>query len=410
MSLQNDTNHPSADHAKPQWVEKVVVAHASESVVPMSSHRPSNPSWISPAVSTHSKLTAAKFKPTILCFGEPLIEQRLMSPQGLPATVTLAPSGDVLNTAVAFSRLCPPYENSEEAVSLPQVTIVTRLGQDSYGDMIAQYCQKEGIALVSPWHGLRDKQRYTGSYLLAETGSSEYYRHQSAGACVHEDTPAYSEAYLASLLGEHAWVYATGVSLALSESYRQLIMAMFRYAKVQGRSTMLTLNWRDKLWQGRHQLAYDTLHALLPYVDSLQLSQEDAQGWLQMTRSQSVQSYFQEIHRVPMLWYTLAQAGSHLYTLNPPGQHRSQIPTHSPSSVVQNHVLPALSSQSSQIRGSSLGAGDAFAGGVLYGLVARQPLALCHALGRLVAGLKCHHPQTALGMPSRDEVMCYEGV
>ncbi|MFM7469498.1 MAG: PfkB family carbohydrate kinase [Vampirovibrionales bacterium] len=409
----------SESHEPAPWVEKVIAQSASKvsHVQPpaMADHHEVTPPQATlvhqaPMNSASSGLSSHA-KPLLLCLGEPLIEQRLSAEIGLqdnalsPVSITLAPSGDVLNTATAFSRLFPPSPHTT-----PKATILTRIGQDTYGKLLTQFCQQEGIILHPPWHTLKDKSRYTGSYLIQTPQSSEsthpvrseYYRTHSAGSCHHTEALTYSASSLHTLLSGHRWVYATGVSLALSESYRAFVVTLFQFAKAHGKNTMLTLNWREALWEGHRQCAYETLQKLLPYVDSLQLSEEDAHGWLGMGSEQSVKSYFQEIHQVPMVWYTLADKGSRLYTL------ASRLTQVYPASqgMPTTHTLNALPIAQ---KGSTIGAGDGFAGGVLYGLVAEQPLPLCHALGRLVAGLKCTHPQTALGMPFREDVMGYQG-
>jgi len=316
--------------------------------------------------------------------GEPLIEA-LVEPHALPGQTHndreahLSPSGDVLNTAVAIARLRPKEGHT--------VKLLTHLGRDPFGQWIYKFCNEEGVHLNSPLLWL--EVALTGCYFSGLNGSNpttvnqhlQYYRSRSAASRLR-----LSPAQCQQMLNGVDILFATGVTQALSPDCQKTVQYLFEAAKQRGILTVFDVNFRPRLWADRHNEALAAFLNLLPYVDLLLPSCDDLRALLDLTSPRSMLSYLQDFHNVPVVMLKNGAEGSILSLRN--GKTRCALPAIQP---VGDELHP-------------LGAGDAFNGGVLYGLLHHRSLKECLQLGATVAALKLERPGTATGMPNRDQV------
>jgi 2-dehydro-3-deoxygluconokinase len=336
-----------------------------------------------PFLSAHETATTRKQK-TVLLVGEPLIEA-LVEPHTIPGQTHndreahLSPSGDVLNTAVAIARLRPKEGHT--------VKLLTHLGRDPFGQWIHKFCTEEGVQLNSPLLWLEDA--LTGCYFSGLNGSShssanqhlQYYRTRSAASRLR-----LSPAQCQQMLNGVDILFATGITQALSPECQKTVQHLFEAAKQRGVLTVFDVNFRPRLWADRHNEALAAFLNLLPYVDLLLPSCDDLRALLDLSSPRSMLSYLQDFHTVPVVMLKNGADGSILSLRN--GKTRCALPAIQP---VGDELHP-------------LGAGDAFNGGVLYGLLHHRSLKECLQLGATVAALKLERPGTATGMPNRDQV------
>jgi 2-dehydro-3-deoxygluconokinase len=186
---------------------------------------------------------------TVLTVGETMA---LLDPVGegeprLGMPLTLRFAGAESNFAIALSRLGVP------------VAWVSRLGRDPFGDMIAAGLEGEGVDLR--W--LQRDDARTGLFLKwrgPEGNAVTYYRAGSAASRLRPaDVP--DEALEGVRL-----VHLTGITMAISESGRELVVDLARRAKERGAQVLFDPNFRPAL-PDTPEAAAARQSDVLPYVD-----------------------------------------------------------------------------------------------------------------------------------------------
>jgi 2-dehydro-3-deoxygluconokinase len=167
---------------------------------------------------------------TVLTVGETMA---LLDPVGegeprLGMPLQLRFAGAESNFAIALARLGVP------------VAWVSRLGRDAFGDMIAAGLEGEGVDLR--WL-VRDDAR-TGLFLkwrAREGNGVAYYRAGSAASRLRpEDVPE-------EALDGMRLVHLTGITMAISDSGRALVLDLARRAKERGAIVVFDPNFRPAL-------------------------------------------------------------------------------------------------------------------------------------------------------------------
>ncbi len=160
------------------------------------------------------------------------------------------------NVAIALSRLGVP------------VTWVSRLGQDSFGDLIARELRAEGVAVRAERSdadptGLMVKER-------RPMGRSRvrYYRSTSAA------TRLAGADVTAEQLAQVAVVHLTGITTAISAGARSAVFDIARRARRAGALVSFDLNHRARLWD-RAQAA-ETYRGMLPLTDVVFAGDDEA--------------------------------------------------------------------------------------------------------------------------------------
>lgn len=271
--------------------------------------------------------------------------------------------GDTLNTAVAATRLGST------------VSFITRLGGDAFAPALQEMILKEGINVGPP----RPGKGTTGIYFVSVDAEGErefvYHRKDSAASLLSPDdiNPEF--------IKSAKIIFASGISLAISDSARKAVVKAFKIAREANILTAFDPNYREALWQSEER-AVDAMNEILPLVDILLPSfPEDTASIINFSKPEQVVDYF--LFKGCKL--VAVKAGSQGCFL---GYKRE----------VQH--IPAM-----PIRAvDTTGAGDAFNGGFLHGLATEESLLNCAKLGVTTAGLKVLNRGSAAAMPVREAV------
>ena len=267
---------------------------------------------------------------TVLTVGETMA---LLDPHGdgVPGagtSFTLRFAGAESNVAIALARLGV------------RVTWISRLGRDPFGDMIEDGLRDEGVDVS---HVRRDDLR-TGLFLKWRGGEERgvaYYRAGSAASRLRpEDVP--DEALAGVRL-----VHLTGITMAISETGRALVVDLARRARDRGAIVLFDPNFRPAL-PDTPQAAADRQREVLPYVD----------------------------------WYLTGESEARLLWGDEEIPVRTVLRVGARGAVVDGVTVPPPREVEVV---DEIGAGDAFAAGFAYGLLEGRPPAACAHAGNLLA-------------------------
>jgi 2-dehydro-3-deoxygluconokinase len=164
---------------------------------------------------------------------------------GMPLTLRFA--GAESNFAVALARLGV------------DVAWVSRLGRDPFGDLIEAGLAQEGVDLR--W--LTRDDAPTGLFCKWRNGgrTSVVYRREGSAASRLRLGDVPDEALEGVRL-----VHLTGITMAISESARELVLDLARRARERGACVLFDPNFRPTL-PDTPAAAADRQRAVLPYVD-----------------------------------------------------------------------------------------------------------------------------------------------
>src|SRR5881628_1101679 len=150
---------------------------------------------------------------------------------GVGTTFTLRVAGAESNLAIALERLGV------------EVTWISRLGTDAFGDMVYETLAAEGVSLR--WVQ-RDATRPTGTYFKTRSGGRSgvfYYRAGSAASALEPaDVP--DEAFTGVEL-----VHLTGITMALGDGPRALVLDVAARARERGITVVFDPKYRAPLWE-----------------------------------------------------------------------------------------------------------------------------------------------------------------
>ncbi len=166
----------------------------------------------------------AKFD--LLVIGEPMVEFNMQT----NGQVQLGIGGDALHVVVAANR------------AGIQSALVSQLGDDEFGAMIADFMQTEGL---SDEFCPKIPKTDTGIYFIHKKPDGHYFsyrRKNSAASLIQPDfiTP--------ELIASAKIIHASGIGLAISDSSFATINKAFDMAKLQGVMTSFDINYRPRLW------------------------------------------------------------------------------------------------------------------------------------------------------------------
>ncbi|MCL6444554.1 MAG: sugar kinase [Alicyclobacillus sp.] len=157
-------------------------------------------------------------------------------------------AGAESNVAIALARLGH------------RVAWLSKLGNDGFGRYVLQTLRGEGVDVTGV---VIDPYRPTGVFFRDKSSlygvNVQYYRQGSAASNLH-----YTDIEL-SLLSNARFLHITGVTPALSETNREMILAVVKEAKRQGVQIAFDPNLRLKLWS--LDQAIPVLQDLARYAD-----------------------------------------------------------------------------------------------------------------------------------------------
>ncbi len=209
----------------------------------------------------------------IICCGETLFDLVIEKPSGNKSMVLHAhPGGAATNTAMMLATL-----------GLPAL-LISRLGYDLLSRTLIGILREKGI---NTHHIIRDAN-INAPLAIADidpSGNSSYLFYGKEAP--HKDTPQ----RLREAPFKSASVFHTGSFFSYSDVFFRPVMKRLRMAKKRKVFITYDPNWRIKKIANK-QKARERIQKILPYVDLLKLSEEDAR---QMTGTKNLNKALQKI-------------------------------------------------------------------------------------------------------------------
>jgi 2-dehydro-3-deoxygluconokinase len=254
----------------------------------------------------------------------------------------LALDEDSVVSAKIFERLAAGAE-ANVAVAVSRLGLdahfYTRLGQDPLSDAVLADLRREGVDVSQ----IRQTDDFTG-ILIRDTGQrgvveAAYARHGSAASTIEPGDIDLS------VLANSRWVHVTGITVAISQSAQASVAYVLDHAREQRKRISLDLNIRRKLWSETEAaevlfpMAHD-LEVLIGGVDEYQaiFGEQDPEKCLSIAAERGI------VHAIMT------------------GADR---PVRVRSGTARFDVVPPRIKTVDPV-----GAGDAFTGGVIAGLLA----------------------------------------
>lgn len=309
-----------------------------------------------------------KHSTEVITLGEPMAVYIAEEPGDLrnAKRYSRAAAGAELNVAVGLSRLGH------------KVSYLTKLGRDPYGQMIFDFLNKEGVGTD---HVLWDETRLTGSYLKArvEEGDPDifYYRKNSAASTYHS-------ADVRTGFEEGKILHITGISAGVSALMRDALQEAVHLAKERGMLITFDTNLRPALWRTQEEMI-QTVNGFAFQSDIVMPGFGEAQI---LTGEQELgkigQFYFDR--GVKIVIVKLGAAGACLLE---PGEYRSIQGFHTENIV------------------DTVGAGDAFAAGVISGILEGTSMEEAVRRGNAMGAMIISSPGDNDGLPYKDELRAF---
>jgi len=278
---------------------------------------------------------------------------------------TRTSAGAELNVAVGLSRLGF------------KVAYVSRVGQDSFGQFLRNTLQAEGI---DPQHVQVDAQHPTGFMLKSceLTGDDpkiEYFRRGSAASHMGlQDNPAHVFAQLRRL-------HVTGISLALSDSVRELVLHMVAQARAAGVAVSFDPNLRPRLWPSQ-TLMVQCLNAVAAQSDLVLPGLSEGQLLTGQQTPQDIAAYYLD-HGARQVVIKLGPQGAYFAT-------------HAEQGLVSGFQVERVV--------DTVGAGDGFAVGVISALLDGETLAEAALRGNAIGARVVQFRGDCEGLPNRAQL------
>ncbi len=252
----------------------------------------------------------------------------------------------------------------------------SRVGDDEFGRAIVFRIRGEG---VDTSHVVSDASAPTGLVIRErrEVGPIEqvYYRRGSAASRL---SPADLDA---SYVSNARFLHLTGITPALSQSCRETVFAAADIARAAGVKVVLDPNYRSKLWDPPE--ARDIIRSLASHCDILLPGMDEAQL---LTGFSDPEMAARELHALGPELVVIKLGAEGALALHSDGQV-----LRSPAIPVERIVDP-------------VGAGDAFAAGLLTGLLRAFPLEDALALANRCGALALTSPGDMEALPRWAEV------
>ncbi len=300
----------------------------------------------------------------IITIGESLIE--LSTNQNLTTASSLDKyyGGDTLTTAIAALRLGS------------KVGFISRIGMDCFRNYLLESWQEEGLDIshVKPVQGVN------GLYMVSKTedcSSKEfsYYRKKTAATNLSIEDISIDYIQNASLL------YATGITQSLSISAREAVKEAYKIAKENNVITAYDPNFTSKIWDKDE--AREAFDEIIEYIDIVFLNAKyDSQVVIDSMSVDNTIKYLWDKGVSTVIVKSSVDKG---YYVGYQGKREF-------IKFINEDVI------------DDTGAGDAFNGGVLHGIVSGMSVFKAVSLGSVVAGLQIKNFGAIKSIPSKEEV------
>ncbi len=326
----------------------------------------------------------------IVTFGEVML--RLAPPefsrlrQNLPGSLEATFGGGELNVAVSVA-----FQGGNSA-------FLTVLPDNSITDSFTQELRKMN---VSENLLIRSQQGRFGIYFV-ETGANQrggtvtYDRDQAAIAIYPPENYDWNTAF-----AEANWLHITGITPAISERAAQASLLAVQAAKQRGLTVSCDLNFRKKLWRWNPdfspvELARKTMRGLMPFVDFIIANEEDADFALgirakdtDVDAGEIHAAAYTEVARQIVSEFSNVQGVAITLRESLSASHNNWGAMYYAAESQQSHFAPTSTTgeyAAYEIRNivDRVGAGDSFAGGLIFALntpeLSKFPTALEYAV------------------------------
>ena len=301
--------------------------------------------------------------PDIITIGECLIELFSDGPLEEADTFHRSLAGDTLNMLVAASRLGS------------STGYITRLGKDPFTPYLLNTWRSEGIDVSH----VREEDGFNAVHFLAllPGGDREfiYYRRGSAASTM--EPPDLDPDYIVSTKVLHV----SGIAQAISSSARATVLRAVQIASEKGITVSYDPNYRHQLWTQRE--AREGMDEVMPYVNYFFPSvPSDSEALLGTSDPREIVESLRSTG-VDMVAVKCGSSGAVVGIAD----DVFEVSAYAPSPAVD-----------------TTGAGDAFIGGFLHGLLSGMSHRDAATLGSITAGLKVRGRGALTTMPSGSEV------
>jgi 2-dehydro-3-deoxygluconokinase len=277
-----------------------------------------------------------------------------------------ASAGAELNVAIGLSRLGL------------RVAYVSRVGRDAFGEYLREVLRAEGI---DQQHVKTDPDHATGFMLKSQAPSGkdpaiEYFRKGSAAA--HMGLMDIPVAWFESARHLHI----TGISVALSESVRELVWEMATQARAAGVRVSFDPNLRPRLWPSQ-QTMVEWLNRFAGLADLVMPGLSEGQLLSGQTDARDVAAFYLD-----------RGAKQIAIKLGPQGAYCASAAGHA---IVPGFLVSPVV--------DTVGAGDGFAVGVISGILEGLPLLEAVERGNAIGARVVQFSGDSEGLPDRSELV-----
>ncbi|MBP1204940.1 sugar/nucleoside kinase (ribokinase family) [Duganella sp. 1411] len=308
--------------------------------------------------------------PDVVTVGEAmtLMIARQPGPLELVREFERATAGAELNVAVGLSRLGF------------KVGYVSRLGQDSLGRHLRAFMEAEGLDLR---HLRMDDDNPTGFMLkqMVDDGADpqvEYFRRGSAASHLStQDMPEQGDDFQRARV-----LHLTGISAALSPGCRELVQAMARQARADGRLVCFDPNLRPRLWRSQAEMVA-TINALASQADVVMPGLAEGRLLTGRQGAADIAAYYLE-----------RGAGRVVVKLGPEGAYAADA----------DGRADTVPGRPVRVVVDTVGAGDGFAVGVVSALLDGLPLREAAARGNAIGARVVQCRGDCDGLPTRAQL------
>jgi 2-dehydro-3-deoxygluconokinase len=257
---------------------------------------------------------------------------------------------------------------------------ISRLGEDEFGNAMQSFIRGEGVDVS---YVTRDNTAPTGVYFKEFRRLNDtrvyYYRKESAASKMSTELLP-EEAIL-----DAAYLHITGITPALSESCRSMLEKAIRIAKENGKKIVFDPNIRLKIWTDEDEAR----HFIKKYASESNIVLPGVTEAEFLFGACTPEEYVDQFHAlgVETVIMKLGKEGALISSQSVPK-------TRIPGFFVERVIDP-------------IGAGDAFAAGVLSGLLDELPLEEAVLRGNALGAMATMVNGDVEGLPDRTDLASF---
>ena len=300
----------------------------------------------------------------IIAIGESLIE--LSTNESLTTAMTLDKyyGGDTLTTAISALRMGS------------KVGFITRVGMDCFKNYLLESWQDEGLDISQ----VKPVQGFNGLYMVSQGGyctEKEFSVYRKKTAATNLSIDDISTEYIQN----SSLVYSTGATQSLSISAREAVKKAFITAKENNILTAYDPNFNSLIWS--EDEAKEAFEEIQDYIDIIFLNVKyDSKVVVDTT---SIDNMMKALWDKGISTIIIKSTAEKMYYVG----YQGRIET---VKFISEEVV------------NDTGAGDAFNGGVLHGIVSGMSPFKAVNLGSIVAGLQVKNVGAIKSIPTKEDV------